>query len=794
MASLCLAVFLISAAAVALELLLMRTLSIGSWHHFSYMVISVALLGFGASGVLLTVFQRVIRPRWRGVLWLLSVAFALSVPAAHLLAARVPLNVLELLWDPRQSGYLLLTYLALFLPFLFAGGAVGLVLTVQARRANLLYFFNLLGSGVGAVAAVLAMYGRPPVSLLLVVAILAAGASLVLALRQSRLRAVVSVAVMACLVLTFGYFRPLQQAVSQFKAFSYYSSLPDAKVEGRSYSPLGRLDIISASSIHLSPGLSLDFRGTLPPQQVLLTDGDSAVAVSREPHLERAEYLDYATSALVYHLLDRPQVCIVGAGAGGDLAQALHGGASHVTAVELNPQVVDLVRQAAPEVAALFDRPQVTLRVAEARFFLESTPQKFDLLQISLLDSFTAASAGLYSLSESHLYTVEAIQAALARLRPGGVLSITRWLRTPPRDNPKMVATVVEAMRRGGLDSPRERIIMIRGMLTATILVSPDPFTDRQRREVRRFAASRSFDLVYLSDLRPEEINRYHRLDDPLYWLLAREVIEGDRDQVFADYAYRIAPATDDRPFFFDFFRWDSLPRLLRAFGRQWRPFAEWGYLVLVASLVQILAVSLVLIMLPAWLLKRRSALAGHRKVALYFALLGLAFIFLEMGFITKLTLLLGNPIHATAVVLAAFLVFSGLGSLSGGRWFGPPEKAVPRAVVGIVLSAAVALALLSFGFSHLVRLPFAVRVLAALAITGSMAFFMGLPFPSGLRMLDRSARPLLPWAWAVNGFASVVGAVGGTCLAMSIGFRALVALAIGLYILAALVAPRLAR
>ena len=335
---------------------------------------------------------------------------------------------------------------------------------------------------------------------------------------------------------------------------------------------------------------------------------------------------------------------------------------------------------------------------------------------------------------------------------------------------------------------------MIRGMLTATILVSPDPFTGRQRQEVRRFAASRSFDLVYLSDLRPEEINRYHRLDDPLYWLLARDLVEGGRDEVIATYAYRITPATDDRPFFFDFFRWDSLPRLLRAFGRQWRPFAEWGYLVLVASLVQALAVSVVLILLPAWLLKRRPALPGRRKVALYFALLGFAFIFLEMGFITKLTLLLGNPTHATAVLLAAFLVFSGLGSLSGARWFGPPEKAVPRAVVGIVLCAAVSLALLSFGFSHLVRLPFAARVLAAVAISGSMAFFMGLPFPSGLRMVDRSARSMLPWAWAVNGFASVVGAVGGTCLAMSIGFRALVALAIGLYILAALIAPRLAR
>ena len=797
MATVSAAVFFISAAVLALELVLMRVLSIASWHHCSTMVISVALLGFGAGGVALTVCDRWLRPRWRTVVWLLCLGFAAAVPVCHGLAARVPLNVLELLWDPWQSAYLVATYLVLFVPFLLGGAAVGLCLVANAAQANRLYFFNLLGSGVGAAGAVLLMVGNPPVRLLLVVALTGVLASVALVARRRGWRAGVSLATGVALVVVFGLVSPLRQPVSPFKALPQFQASLGARHEGTRYSPLGRLDVIASEAIHLAPGLSLSFEGTLPPQKVLLTDGHSAAVIPMVRSRADAAYLDHVTGALAYHLLARPRVCIIGAGAGGDLMQALYrdAPARHVTAVELNGQVIELVRAVSPQVAALYDHPDVTLRVAEARFFLESTAERFDLIQISLLDSFTASSAGLTSLNESHLYTVEAIEAALGRLRPGGILSITRWLRTPPRDTPKMLGTLVEAMRRRGGSPPRERLAMIRGMYTATILAGADALTQAQRRTIRDFARQRHFDLVYLSDLYPEEANQYHRLPEPSYFLLARDLVDGDGAAARRAYPYDIDPATDDRPFFFDFFRWRSPGDLMRRYPAQWKAFVEWGYLVLAASLVQTVAVSGVLILLPAWFLRRRAGAGqGRWRVAAYFALLGFAYIFLEMGFITRMTLLLGNPIYATAVVLAAFLVASGLGSLSGARWFGRPEQAIPRAVAGIIVCATVVVVLMTLGFGSLVRLPFAGRMAAALAMTGSVAFFMGLPFPSGLRLVDRGARPLVPWAWAVNGFASVVGAVGGTTLAMSIGFSTLVAVAIGLYVLAALVGPRLAR
>ena len=801
MVALSASVFLISAAVLALELVLMRILSISSWHHYSYMVISVALLGFGSSGVLLTLADRWVRPRWRTVVWLLCLGFAAAVPASHHAAGRVPLNVLELLWDPWQSAYLALTYLVLFVPFLLGGAAVGLCLMANAGQANRLYFFNLLGSGVGAAGAVLLMVGRAPVELLLVVAALGALAGLVLVVGRPWWRAAASLAAGAAVVLGFALLAPLRQPVSQFKDLPQFEASLGATHEGTRYGPLGRLDVIASDAIHLAPGLSLDFDGPLPPQKVLLTDGHAAAVIPMLRDSADARYLDFVTGAVAYHVLDRPRACIIGAGAGADVMQALYRErpARHVTAVELNPQVIEMVRDASPQVAALWNRPDVSLEVAEARFFLESTPERFDLIQVSLLDSFTAASAGLYALSESHLYTVEAVEAALGRLRPGGLLSITRWLRTPPRDVPRMIATVAEALRRRGA-TPGKCIAVIRGMYTATILAGPEPMSAERTGAVRRFARERGFDLVWLPDIDPAEVNRCHRLPEPSYYLLARDLVGPGAAKRLSDYPYNIRPATDDRPFFFDFFRWRSLPDLARRFGTQWRAFAEWGYLALAASLAQTVVASALLILLPAWLLKRRAAGRGGRggrgrgAVALYFALLGLAYIFLEMGFITRLTLLLGNPIYATAVVLAAFLSASGLGSLSGARWFGRPETAVRWALAGIAAGAAWALAVVTFGSAWLFGLPLAARIAAALAVIGPVAFFMGLPFPSGLRVVDRVAAPLVPWAWAVNGFASVIGATGGTMLAMSIGFTPLVVVALGFYVAAVLTLHRIVR
>ncbi|MDK1031529.1 MAG: SAM-dependent methyltransferase, partial [Planctomycetia bacterium] len=736
-----LAVFVVSAAALGMELVLIRTLSIGHWHHFSYLVISTALLGFAASGTLITLAQRLFRRSWRLVFWLFALGFAISAPAVFWLSQRVPLDEIQLLWDWRQPGYLFLYYLLYFVPFFCAGSCVVLALTVWAKAVGRMYFFNLLGSGLGAAGFLGLMYVCSPERLLLVVSGMGFLAAAIVCLRVSRPRLVATVVLAAGTLLVFTLALPLTIQLSDYKQLVFYSGLPEAEVLAQRHGPLARIDVLKAKGIRSLPGPSLAFTGTVPEQLLIISDADGTSAINRFKNLDELRCYAYVGSALPYRLIEKPRVCVIGAGGGSDVCQALVLGAAAVTAIELNPQVVKLVAEDFADFAGnIYSRPDVEVLVADGRSFLERTPQRFDIIQISLLDSLSSSAAGVYALNQSNLYTIEAVGRMLDTLRPGGFLCITRWLKVPARDGIKMLATVAEALRRRGAGKPGRHVAMIRSMVTCTIIVSPQPLSQAHIDSVREFSEERWFDLVWLPDIQPAEANRFNILSRALYHEAASEIFAGNHEALYRNYAYNIRPATDDRPYFFDFFRWRTLPRLIRMMRHErqrWLPFAEWGYLVLTASLAQAVIASAALILLPLGFLKRRQASSGTRAATLlYFSMLGLGYIFLEMGFIQKLTLIIGDPVTAVAVTIAGFLVFSGLGSLSAGRIFKTARATVLSAVAAIVIIGIWELALLHVAFDALMGLSRQSRILVSLAMIAPLAFFMGMPFPSGLGLL----------------------------------------------------------
>jgi len=739
--TLAIATFLISAAALALELVLVRALSIGHWHHFSYLVISTALLGFGAGAALVTVAAKPLIKHCSHALWLFAFAFAAAAPLVFWTAQKVPFDELQLIWDRRQILYLTAYYLLFFAPFFCAGAFVALAFAAFGHKAHKLYFYNMAGSGLGAAALVALMYGNRPESLILVssiIAFLSAGAA---AWAISPRWVALTLAGAALCLWAFGRHGPLplEIKISQQKSLIYYRNLPRAKTVARRYSPLARLDCIQAPAIRYFPGLSFAYQGNLPQQMLIISDADAISAINSFEHLTELSCYDYTTSALAYHLLSKPDVCIIGAGGGSDLCQALALDARSITAVEMNSQIVDLVADDFNDFASgLYGRNDVQVVIAEGRNFLETTPRRFDIINISLLDSFSASAAGLYALSESHLYTIEAVGRAISRLKPNGLLSITRVLKTPARDSLKMLATVADALRAQTADISRH-IIMIRSWATATIVASPQPLSAEQIENARTFAAGRSFDLVHVPAITPDETNTFHVLDEgPVYYRCAQQILSENREEFYDTYAYEIRPATDDRPYFFDFFKWRSLPHMIRTLGHNWLIFSEWGYLVLVATLLQALAASVLLILLPLRIARPlRKTPTGKTAVLLYFLLLGLAYMFLEMGFIQKMTLLIGHPIYGVAVTLLAFLLFSGLGSLAAELILprlAPlslhPHRLIWAAAAAITLAAAFEIALTTLRFDWLLGFSRPARLILAVAIAALPAFFMGMPRP----------------------------------------------------------------
>jgi hypothetical protein len=368
---------------------------------------------------------------------------------------------------------------------------------------------------------------------------------------------------------------------------------------------------------------------------------------------------------------------------------------------------------------------------------------------------------------------------------------VTRWLKMPPRDNLKMFATAVEALEAAGIKQPGEHLVLVRSWATATLLVRRTPFTADDIAALKAFSADRLFDLDYFPGIHPEDANRFNRLDRSYYHDAAREILAGGsrREAFFRAYPFNLRPARDDRPYFDHFFKWEALPVLLKTYGGQWLPFLEWGHLLLVATLVQALVFSVALILLPLLFRRRQAAPTAaslsRARVFAYFLAIGLGFLFIEIVLIQKLTLFLANPIYAIAVVLAGILVYSGIGSLLSAY-----VRHLGLTCAVVAFFAVAAALLLPWYLPKLMGLPTPWRIFVALALMLPIGLALGMPFPVAWKRLAAQRPDWLPWAWGVNGCASVLAAVLATLLAMSFGFRVVLFAAAALYLLAGATAP----
>ena len=779
----------------------MRLLSIIQWHHFAYMIISLALLGYGVSGTFLALTRQWLQQRFAAVYIASAVLFGVSMVVCFALAQRVPFNALEVMWDPTQYIYLLLIYVLLFVPFFFAASCIGLAFIQYMEQINRIYLSDLLGAGTGALGIILLLFVLRPESSVQVLVGLALLAAVVANLcYYSQLpRWPLPTIIAGVVVLLFGFSDSwLGLQISPYKGLSQALQVVDAKILSQQSSPLGVLTVLESPTIpfRYAPGLSLNTKHEPPPQLAIFTDGDGLSVITRyDGTRKQLAYLDDMSSALPYHILPRPRVLILGAGGGSDVLLALYHQAETIEAVELNPLMVDLVRNRNGDYAGrLYDTPPVQVVVAEARGYVTGSAKRYDLVHLALLDSFGATNAGVHALSESYIYTVEALQTYLEHLAPNGLLAITRWLKLPPRDSLKLFNTAIDALLRMGVAEPGRHLVLIRSWNTSTLLVKNGHLTATDMAAIREFSESRSFDVAYYAGMKPGEANRFNILDEARLFDAATALLSSARSDFMDRYKFDITPATDNKPHFFHFFKWRSLPELMELPAGGRGSLIEWGYLILVATIVQAFIVGISLILVPLWITRRRSVQPAGARMGFYFGALGLAFIFIEIAFMQKFILFLNHPLYAIAVVLSGFLVFAGLGSgysvrlarrLENTR-FSPIVVAV-AGIVGLSLVYVLFLATLS---SWLVSMPDTARIITAIGLIAPLAFCMGMPFPLGLAKLATRAPDFIPWAWGINGFASVVSAALATLLAIHFGFTAVVLLALVFYLLAAMLAP----
>jgi spermidine synthase len=768
---------LTSFSALLLELALTRLFSVVLFYHFAFLAISIALLGLGAGGVFAYLLKsylarfptRTLAARLcmvDSVLVLLVLEIVLHVPVALTVTGKNFLHLSAL-------------YLAAAVPFFLTGLLFSVVFARETWRVSRLYGADLSGGALACLAVVplLNWVGGP--NTILASAVVMAAAAVVWA-ASSAARTVAGGLMVAFAVLI---------------AANHSNRL---------------IDVVYAKGMFRDPGW-VEFARWNALSRVEVDRQDKAKAIvidaDASTYIMNCDLAHWRGSEWEHNLMSAPpalanvlrphgEFAIIGPGGGVDVLRALANGSPSVTGIEINPIIATTIMRGryADYALHLYERPEVHIHVTDGRSYLRSTPQQFDVVQMTLVDTWASTAAGAFALSENNLYTVQAFREYFQHLKPDGMIAITRWEFRQPREALRVVAVAMEALHSLGVADPaRNFIVASQGALDedgipVVVLAKKTAFTAEEEAAVQdHFDRYDELDPLYL----PSEPATGPAGHNPFADLIATN----DPYRFAQSYAYNVAPVTDNAPFFF------FTLKARQILGEQGlREGIDWKVNLGVLVLLLVLVISLVAVL--GFLILPLAVQTGRQSPLplLYFVAVGLGYILVEIAFIQRFVLFLGHPTYALTVVIFLLMLSSGAGSLMSRRWLARTEMAwMPLALVMAAVVAEVFF--LPRILTAWVGLGFEYRLAVSGLLLAPLGFVMGMPFPTGLRAL--AADPALPsgatsenndnaveWAWAMNAAASVLGSVLAMVIAIQFGLTATLACGAAAYLAALLLLP----
>ena len=825
-----LAVGFLAGAIIALQIAIMRVFAVGSWAHFGSFVISLAMLGFGLASVLIFVAKAWFERHWRGAA---TAAFCLFGPlavACNLGAQALPFNAIFITSDPVQKWRLLANFLLYLLPFLTGATFLGIIFLRSGMRFNRAYFADLSGSGVAGLLMLGALYLVPPEDIIAVPLALWGGGILVWSLNRSDPARVLSVAGLVAVSLSayLGLPRLLDVPalhVTDYKGVSYARNFPDAKRLYRNVSPFGDLQVYKSSYMHFAPGLSDNAAFNVPEVPAntyvgLYVDGDGPEGIMRELPRDDEKYYYYLPDYYPYVLKQKPNTFIVELGGGISTMVALHAGSRSVTAAEKNPAILEALkdRRLRQATGDLLQNPRLTIVNGDGRLYLAHAGRRYDVIDLSLQDSVGLSNPGGFAIVERYAYTRQATREYMNALSDGGIFSVTVWNKEePPKAVLKLYATMVQAADElGPATAGRSFFVASNYLSTTTVLYKKGGFTANDVATLRDYTQAMSYDEVYspgfefdastadklLADYQasvfgngessatsdgapsdgassedaPPTDDNAAASDDTVMpattieRLVWHALVHGGWQDVAQKYVFDIRPLTNDRPYFAGYEKIKDLPKTL---GRLDAFQDDWGYLVLWVSLGVAAFASLPLILVPlvvGWR-NRLARSPGKTGSIVYFACLGLGYIMVEVGLISRFTLALGNATISASILIAGMLVFSGIGSLVSERLVSRARIALPMILAAIGILLAVYSVALAPVLDAIGALGYPIRLLLCFVLVGPPAFLMGFPMATAMnRLAELGKEHMFVWAWGINGCFSVVGATAVPIIATNVG------------------------
>ena len=785
-------IFFIALSTLMYEILLTRIFSVTMGYHFAFMAISIALFGMTLGAIIVYLYpQKFPQEKINYHLAKNSFLFSLTIIISFLIHLFVPF-----LHGMSIVGFSItaMTYIVISIPFVFSGICISLLLTRFSSNVNRLYAADLIGASLGCILVVVIINISGGPTAVFITAFITSIGALFFASDTSNKKITRTVIIYAAVIGLFSVIHtvlvnnntPLLRIFwergdyAEKPLFEKWNSFSRVSIDGDS----------TKYDVPFGWGLSNTYDRSMKVRQLMLnTDAHSTTVLTKfDGNLDELYHLKYDVSNIAQYLRHDADVMIIGSGGGRDVLSSLEFGQKSILGIEINKDMITALNGDFGNFTGHLDKyPNVRFVGDEARSFIQRSPEKFDIIQVSVIDNWAATSSGAFVLTENALYTLETWKLLFDRLKPDGILTVTRFYRAQPVELYRIVEISTETLKQNGINNPREHLAILRcdqmerekfKSSTGTILLSKKPFTQNELHTIDSLSSVFQFQKI----LTPSAAS------DTTFTLIASS--GAGQEEFIKNFPVNISAPTDDIPFFFyllkvkDFFN----VKLWKEWDME---FNVKAIFILLSLFVIIAALTIACIIIPLKITSKKVSLKGSLPLFIFFGAIGLGFMMVEISQIQRLNIFLGHPTYSLAVALCTLLLSSGIGSFFSLKRDSPDNIHNKKSTLLRLFLLIVMLLIFGIVTPQIIiacrEFSTPVRIFVSALILFPLGLFMGMAFPIGMHAASLKSKAITPWLWGINGITSVFATVISILIAMNYGISMSYWTGTALYFIAAL-------
>ncbi len=654
-------IFFITLSTLIFEISITRLFSIYLSYHFAFIVVSIAMLGIGSAGTILSL--RTYKPikNIEKRLSAYSLLTGMTIIMCYIISNYIPFDPVRLSWERMQFLYLSLYCFVFSIPFFFSGLLIATAFYVLSKKAESIYASDLIGAGAGSLSAIALLNTAGPQYAVILASIICLLSSMIIGSKGLRVLSLIFILINSSILILHPEL--IDVRISPYKPLSLALKYPNSEHIRTYNSSIARIDTLRSPMIRFAPGLSLKYLEPLPEQVGLAIDGGELYAVTKADDKKSLGFLDSLPSSIAYELGGKERTLILEPKGGLPVLISRYYNIREIHAVESNPLLIKVITKDLSEFSGGIYNHNTWTGLGRNWIRKSEDTSKYDVIDLSITG---ASVSGVFGIMEDYRYTVEAFKEYLSALKNGGILSISLYLIPPPRKEFRILTTTITSLEEIGIEDTWKNIVAIRSWDTMTMMIKKVPFTEKDIKDIKAFIKKRIFDFIYYPGIKEEETDIYIKTSNKEYFKGFKSIINTEeRRQFIENYLFDIKPVYDENPFPHYYLKIENIKEIYNLMGRKWLYFLEEGYLTPLVFLI-ILSLSVVMIFLPVFFKTRfeRFKQSELLPVLFYFAMLGLGFMFIEVTLIQKHILILENPAYSLSLVLTTILISSGIGSM----------------------------------------------------------------------------------------------------------------------------------